>query len=177
MARRPLEREWIDPDGGRRTTQLMRDSLGSLPNNMRRYHYLLAVLLPTLGSCSYLATFAVVNLSRERIRVTYSPLRYATPPAVKALRDLSHGDRPWIQLAVPSLGTDSATLTVELGPDSALRVATGTSYLGYDPNNPDWFGIGVLSINAPGGERTFRGREVLKAFSKRGHGIWSIDYQ
>ena len=29
MARRPLEREPVDLDGGRRTTQLMRDSLGS----------------------------------------------------------------------------------------------------------------------------------------------------
>jgi len=28
VARRPLERERIDLDGGRRTTQLMRDSLG-----------------------------------------------------------------------------------------------------------------------------------------------------
>jgi len=156
----------------------MRDSLGSLPNNMRRHCYLLAALLPTLGSCSYLATFAVANLSHERIRITYSPLRYATPPAVKAVRDLSNNDRPWIELAVPSLGTDSAsTLTVELGPDSALRVATGTSYLGYDPNNPDWFGIAALTISAPGGERAFRGHEVLKAFSKRGHGIWSIEYQ
>ena len=31
MARRPLERERVYLDGGRRTTQLMRDSLGGTP--------------------------------------------------------------------------------------------------------------------------------------------------
>jgi hypothetical protein len=34
VARRPLEREWVYLDGGRRTTQLMRDSLGIRPEHL-----------------------------------------------------------------------------------------------------------------------------------------------
>ena len=145
---------------------------------MRPLRYLFGALLLALGSCSFLTTFAVVNLSRDRIRVTYSLRRYSTSPAVKAFRDLSHDDRPWIELAVPPLGVDSApTLTLEVGPDSALRVARGGSYLGYDPNNADWFEIEALAIRAADGERTYRGHELLKAFVKRGHGIWAIEYR
>ena len=38
MARRPLERERAYLDGGRRTTQLMRDSLGGMPRRLQGNH-------------------------------------------------------------------------------------------------------------------------------------------
>ena len=47
MARRPLERERVYLDGGRRTTQLMRDSLGRTMTYqaLRAIHYIVGLLL------------------------------------------------------------------------------------------------------------------------------------
>ena len=50
MARRPLERERVRLDGGRRTKQLMRDSLGGLHIMNRARHLTLAIPV-TLVAC------------------------------------------------------------------------------------------------------------------------------
>jgi len=51
VARRPLEREGVYLDGGRRTTQLMRDSLGSSRSPHMNYHRI-ALILFIASACA-----------------------------------------------------------------------------------------------------------------------------
>jgi hypothetical protein len=138
----------------------------------------LSLLLLASAYCGWTTTFAIVNLSVERIRITYTVRRLRITPAVKATRDLSHSDRPWTPLAVPPLRPDTvATLTFELGPDSAVRITTWGTYSGTGEGDNDWFEVTSLTIQAPRGERSYRAGEVLKAFVKRSRTMYAVDYR
>jgi len=79
VARRPLEREEVYLDGGRRTTQLMRDSLGSSPTMALRHLIALGILTACSpkGPAAMVLTGQVVDsvngkgLPRARIEVGF----------------------------------------------------------------------------------------------------------
>jgi len=101
VARRPLEREQISLDGGRRTTQLMRDSLGSNGYNM----LLLTAELPPIRT-----TFShteLVLIGAELVLVLYGFRLYFL--MTRALR-AKHPDI-WRQLGSPSLSTSNSPST------------------------------------------------------------------
>ena len=61
MARRPLEKEGLYLDGGRRTTQLMRDSLGSMSTDLTQF-----AMLTLLGLAGYSAGATAIARGRAR---------------------------------------------------------------------------------------------------------------
>ena len=61
MARRPLEREEVYLDGGRRTTQLMRDSLGGGTTKMPARALILRILLVLCGVETPLAAILAIR--------------------------------------------------------------------------------------------------------------------
>src|SRR3989442_3678212 len=117
------------------------------------------IVLAAAAGCSYTTLFVIVNHSKEPIRIAYSVRRLDLPPAVKALRDLTADDRPWRELDVPHLSQDkNIALTLVLGPDSALRVASTAA--------PGLFNVVSVEFRTQGGQRTFRGDEAQRAFKE-----------
>jgi hypothetical protein len=130
------------------------------------------------GACSWSTTFAVANLSAGPVRIVYSRRRFITSPAVKSLRDLKNTDRPWYPVNAGFEGTDSTRVfTFTLGPDSAYRIGGGGTYMGYNDNDADWFEVAQLTIVTNAGERSYQGREVLKAFTKWSRTLFVLEYR
>ena len=133
---------------------------------------LAAVLLTT---CSWTTNFVVMNSGREAIRVAYLARPLRTRPMVTVTSNLSEGPRSWRELNVRAARPDSAQLTLVLGPDSSLVLAQMVTYVGYQDELADWFEIKALKILSTFGERSYRGREVLRAFEKRSDRLYVVE--
>jgi len=119
------------------------------------------LVLPSLLSCSWTTDFVVVNSTKEAIRVTYAVRPLLTIPAVTASAALSKSATPWRELNVAAARPDSDLLTIALGPDSALLVAESRN------GRPGAGEITSLKIITRGGQRSYTGDEVPKAFVER----------
>jgi hypothetical protein len=126
-------------------------------------------LLTAAAGCSYTTLFVIVNHSKEPIRIAYSVRRLDLPPAVKALRDLKADDPPWRELSVPRLSeAKNIALTLVLGPDSVLRVASSAA--------GGLFNVVSVEIRTPGGQRVFRGEEAQRAFRESSRTLFVLEY-
>jgi len=130
---------------------------------------LAGIVLAAAAGCSYTTLFVIVNHSKEPIRIAYSVRRLDLPPAVKALRDLKADDQPWRELDVPRFSQEKPiTLTLVLGPDSAVRVASTA--------NGGLSNIVSVEFRTSGGQRTFRGDEAQKAFRESSRTLYLLEY-
>ena len=125
MARRPLEREQLSLDGGRRTTQLMRDSLGSRALQMRRFLSLLLCVVP--AACRVQPHIRALACPSGAWRSVTTPDSAATfclaPDYAPVAGSLGAGMR-W---ARGSLGDSSyAFLTVDVLDSSAAALEWGS---------------------------------------------------
>jgi len=90
---------------------------------------------------------------------------------------LSEDPRVWKKLDVSAARADSALLTLTLGPDSSLVVAELGTYTGYRDDLADWFEIKMLRILSTLGERSYKGREVLRAFDRRSDRLYVVEFR
>ena len=118
-----------------------------------------------------------MNSGHEAIRVAYLARPLRTRPAVTATMNLSEGPKAWSELDVRAARADSAQLTLMLGPDSSLVVAQLGTYTGYEDVLADWFEIRTLTVASPLGERSYKGREVLRAFEKRSDRLYVVEFR
>ncbi len=135
VARRPLEREGVSLDGGRRTTQLMRDSLGG-PTRMRYTHSM--------------NSFPVRLGSFELGQATLS-----LPPSGSEARGLfepSPGMSGWHQLIDRALGAAPNALRpgiIVVDPVTGMRVATVLTLYGPVAGGRGTWRIAVRFDTAP----------------------------
>jgi len=114
VARRPLEREQICLDGGRRTTQLMRDSLGG--SRTRDHMWITQNAIDAFGallgpvSLGVLLVTLLVSRFSSRARAAQitagvSPFWVLLPPSLAVIAALLAGDRPGtVPWGVPAPG-------------------------------------------------------------------------
>ena len=140
-----------------------------------RIRYLVPLLSLALATCSWTTNFVVINGLTESIRITYVAHPLRTPPMVAATKDLADSREDWNELNVSMVRRDSAVLTVPLGPDSALVLAEMGTYTGYRDDLGDWFEVKSLRILTTLGERSYRGREVLRAFARRSDRLYVLE--
>ena len=139
---------------------------------------LLTVLLAgAVAGCSWTTLFVIVNRSAEAVRIAYTVRRLNELPAVKAIRELAADARPWKELEVSLPPQErNTTLTLVLGPDSALRVASGTNCTASSGADGGGFNITSIEFRSSGGERSFRGNEVLTAFTESSRDLCILEY-
>ena len=140
---------------------------------LRRFAPLCALVLAT---CSWTTNFAVINHGHETIRVSFIARPTRTPPALISVKELEFPRSRWKELDLSAAPPDSAALTVSVGPDSALVLAEMGTYPGYNDADADWFEIRTLRIRSTFGERSYTGREVLRAFEKRSNRLYVIEF-
>jgi hypothetical protein len=118
-----------------------------------------------------------MNSSTGPIRVSYLARPLRITPAVTANDHSSGGPDAWKELNVSAVRRDSAALTIALGPDSSLLLAQLGTYTGYHDELADWFEIKSLKILSTLGERSYGGREVLRAFDKRSDRLYVVEFR
>jgi hypothetical protein len=144
---------------------------------MRRASLLLLILLTlTQVACSYLTDFVIVNSSGSVVEVRYQIRagpqgQWSLPgrPAKIPASQLGRGGNGWVQLELPAdqyrIDDISRTVTLSLGPEEALRIATLHNYGGTEDDAERDYPIEQVTIVGAGGEMRFTGRQARLAFS------------
>jgi hypothetical protein len=130
-----------------------------------------------LATCSWTTTFAVRNHRAEPIRITYFAQPVRSPPYIAAAGQLSEARKNWQGSDSSLVRRDSATLSMRLGPDSLLVLAETGTYAGYWDEFADWFEVKTLRITSGSGERSYSGREVLRAFEKESRTLYVLHFR
>ena len=146
----------------------------------------LSIALPALMSCSFPASFVIVNLSDGLMEVTYefkdSPgVEFSCPegkvytaPSVKGADEVESREAAWATLQPGEYVCDPLlrTVFVPVGAGVALKVASHEdpgSEMG--PLDTERFPIGRLLVNGPSGSIEYTGAQVLRAFERGDTGL------
>jgi hypothetical protein len=165
VARRPLEREGLYLDGGRRTTQLMRDSLGGITNKLSWREDRMRWRIPI--ACTILSLCITTQLPGQ---ARFEP-NTANPPAgkttqlVAVLISSSHcigNQYPGFLTSVDSMNRSLATraktqglwfiavgVSTDWAPDSGMTYLRSLSAFNEVTVGDNWFNLGVAHYVLP----------------------------
>ena len=151
---------------------------------MRRFTLVvLAAFLCSFAACSFATNFVIVNESDSPVIVRYEikefPGEFYLPekPVVVAASDLSEDGPEWkpIQFEV-----DEATrsVTTQLMPGEALRIARLNSYMGHDdPNSADDFQIRTITVSGTHGQLNLTDEQARTTFTKVSSALYTLTYK
>ena len=144
-----------------------------------------------VSACSWITDIAVVNRTKDPIKVTYWLRRldatepycrcpdgyHFLAPAVVDLKDLKKSGTEWIQLDSSAYAWqgDSLRVEVELPPETALRIEELGTYTGPNPWEAAEFNITAVEIAHQSAVTRQVGDSVLFAFRKRSKFLYVLE--
>lgn len=151
---------------------------------MRRYIAMVLVgSVCLLAACSYATDFVIVNESDGPITIRYEvknfpgPFYPSTTPGVVAASELSEDGQQWnpVQFAVDEA---SRSVTTQLMPGQALRIATMNHYTGHDdPNDAEKYQIRRIIVSGTRGELNLSDQQARTAFTKVASTLYTLTYK
>lgn len=151
---------------------------------MRRFITVVLVgSLCLLAACSYLTHFVIVNESNDPVIVRYEikdfPGAFYVPttPGVAAASELSEDGQQWnpVEFAVDET---SRSVTTQLMPGQALRIATLHHYTGHDdPNDAKDYQIRKITVYGPRGELNLSDEQARTGFTKVARTLYTLTYK
>ena len=152
--------------------------------SMRRV-ILMALLgsLLLLGACSYATDFVIVNESDAAIIVRYEvndfpgPFYPPTTPSVIAASELSEDGRQWTSTQF-QIDEASRSVTAQLMPGRAFRVATMNHYSGHDDPTDDYkYQIRRIVVSGAHGKLEFTDEQARTAFTRVARSLYTLTYK
>jgi hypothetical protein len=142
-----------------------------------------------LTACSYFTDFVVVNASEQTIEVRYKvtkstagPLTISGVPAIIDASQLdTHGGQQWKELPQSQYrltqDSNTATVTVDLTPNQALRITKLRDYGGHEDPWPNIFAIEEIDITGAGGEMKLVGEKARTSFVEVSGALYTLTYK
>lgn len=151
---------------------------------MRRYITMVLVgCVCLLAACSYATDFVVVNESDGPITVRYEvkdfpgPFYPPTAPGVAAAADLSEDGQQWSP-AQFTVDEASRSVTTQLMPGQALRIASMNHYSGHDdPNDAAKYQIRRIVVSGTRGELNLSDEQARTAFTEVAPTLYTLTYK
>lgn len=151
---------------------------------MRRYIAMVLVgSVCLLAACSYTTDFVIVNESDGPITVRYEekdfpgPFYLPTAPGVVAASELSEDGQQWspAQFVVDEA---SRSVTTQLMPGQALRIASLNHYTGHDdPNDAEKYQIRRIVVSGTRGELNLSDEQARTTFTKVARSLYTLTYK
>lgn len=136
-----------------------------------------------MAACSYLTHFVIVNESDAPVIVRYEvkdfPGEFYVPttPGVAAASELSEDGQQWQPLHF-EIDEASRSVTTQLMPGQALRIATLHHYTGHDdPNDAEQYQIRKITISGARGELNFSNEQARTSFTKVARTLYTLTYK
>ena len=136
-----------------------------------------------LGACSYATDFVIVNESNTAIMIHYEvedfpgPFYPPTAPGVVAASELSEDGQEWTPTQF-QLDEASRSVTAQLMPGRAFRVATMNHYSGHDdPTDDHKYQIRRIVVSGTRGELEFSGEQARTAFTRIARSLYTLTYK
>lgn len=136
-----------------------------------------------LGACSYAADFVIVNESDTTIMIRYElkdfpgPFYPPTTPGVFAASRLSENGKEWTPTQF-QLDEASRSVTAQLMPGQAFRVATINHYRGHDdPTDTYKYQIRRIVVSGAHGNLEFTGEQARTAFTRVATSLYTLTYK
>ncbi len=133
-----------------------------------------------LGACSYATDFVIVNESDTAIMIRYEvkdfpgPFYPPTPPSVVAASKLSEAGKEWTPTQF-QLDEASRSVTVQLTPGQAFRVATMNHYSGHDdPTDTHKYQIRRIVVSGAHGDLEFTNEQARRAFTRVARSLYTL---
>lgn len=151
---------------------------------MRRYIAMVLVgSVCLLAACSYTTDFVIVNESDGPITVRYEvkdfpgPFYLPTAPGVVAASELSEDGQQWnsAQFVVDEA---NRSVTTQLMPGQALRIATLNHYTGHDdPNDAEKYQVRRIVVSGTRGELNLSDEQARTTFTKVARTLYTLTYK
>ena len=136
-----------------------------------------------LGACSYATDFVIVNESDTAIMIRYEvkdfpgPFYPPTTPGVVADSELSEDGQEWTPTQF-QLDEASRSVTAQLMPGQAFRVATMNHYSGHDdPTDTYKYQIRRIVLSGAHGELEFTDEQARTAFRRVARSLYILTYK
>ena len=136
-----------------------------------------------LGACSYATDFVIVNESDTAIMIRYEvkdfpgPFYPPTTPGVVAASELSEDGQEWTPTQF-QLDEASRSVTAQLMPGQASRVATMNHYSGHDdPTDTYKYQIRRIVLSGAHGELEFTDEQARTAFRRVARSLYILTYK
>lgn len=136
-----------------------------------------------LGACSYATDFVIVNESDTAIMIRYEvkdfpgPFYPPTTPGVVAASELSEDGQEWTPTQF-QLDEASRSVTAQLMPGQAFRVATMNHYSGHDdPTDTYKYQIRRIVLSGAHGELEFTDEQARTAFRRVARSLYILTYK
>jgi len=136
-----------------------------------------------LGACSYAADFVIVNESDTAIMIRYEvkdfpgPFYPPTTPGVIAASKLSEAGKEWTPTQF-QLDEASRSVTAQLMPGQAFRVATMIHYRGHDdPTDTQKYKIRRIVVSGAHGELELTDEQARTAFMRVSMSLYTLTYK
>ena len=135
------------------------------------------------GACSYATDFVIVNESDTAITIRYEvkdfpgPFYPPTTPGVVAASELSEDGQNWTPTQF-QLDEASRSVTAQLMPGQAFRVATMNHYSGHDdPTDTYKYQIRRIVVSGTRGELEFTDDQARTAFTRVARTLYTLTYK
>ena len=136
-----------------------------------------------LGACSYATDFVIVNESDTAIMIRYEvkdfpgPFYPPTTPGVIAASQLSEAGKEWTPTQF-QLDQASRSVTAQLMPGQAFRVATMNHYSGHDdPTDTHKYQIRRIVVSGAHGNLEFTDEQTRIAFTRVARSLYTLTYK
>ena len=136
-----------------------------------------------LGACSYATDFVIVNESDTAIMIRYEvkdfpgPFYPPTTPGVVAASELSEDGQEWTPTQF-QLDEVSRSVTAQLMPGQAFRVATMNHYSGHDdPTDTYKYQVRRIVLSGANGELEFTDEQARTAFRRVARSLYILTYK
>lgn len=145
----------------------------------------LALAALGLSSCSFIASFVVVNRSDAPLEVQYTFKGGAgraccagDGPARLTLKELE-GDRPWKKLQEGEYfyNSTAGSVAVVLRPGEALLVERAVNFVGHGPQPDPDFRIGSVRLTGASGTVFYEGLQAQTAFAEDDSNLYALTYR
>lgn len=135
------------------------------------------------GACSYATDFVIVNESDTAITIRYEvkdfpgPFYPPTTPGVVAASELSEDGQNWTPTQF-QLDEASRSVTAQLMPGQAFRVATMNHYSGHDdPTDTYKYQIRRIVVSGAHGDLEFTDEQARTAFTRVARSLYTLTYK
>ncbi|HEU4507448.1 MAG TPA: hypothetical protein VFR78_04365 [Pyrinomonadaceae bacterium] len=151
---------------------------------MRRFTLVVLVaFLCMFAACSFTTNFVIVNESDSPVIVRYEIKEFhgefylPDKPVVVAASELGEDQPEWKPI---EFEVDEATrsVTTQLMPGEALRIARLNSYMGHDnPNSAHHFQIRTITISGARGQLNLTDEQARTTFTEVSLSLYTLTYK
>jgi len=143
---------------------------------------LLAAACLFCASCSWITKFVVVNKSNDVLEVRYTlvPLSGGGKLQKTTLDDKGKlKNESWSEVSPEhyEYNRETETVTLRLGANEAVEIASEMTYTGHHSTNDNFFKIKTLSLSGTRGAARYEGRQALTQFREESESLYTIVYE